>query len=200
VLDIEPKCARFNGMSCAPFIDMTQLLRRFTGALTLDAGAYEDIEHDPHAAMQSIAVVAVVCMAGGFAGMGLGVIGPAGFVAAAIIALGGWLVWSAAIVALGTGPLAEPETHSDNRELLRVLGFAAAPGIFLVFAAMRSAAPVVFVIVTLWMLAAAVQGVRQALDYHTTSRALAVCVIALIVALGMLGAFATVFTVGVISS
>jgi hypothetical protein len=178
---------------------MTQLLRRFTGALTLDAGAYEDIEHDPHAAMQSMAVVAVVCMAGGFAGMGLGVIGPAGFVAGAIIALGGWLVWSATIVALGTGPLAEPGTHSDHPELLRVLGFAAAPGIFYAFAAMRSAAPVVFVIVTLWMLAASVRGVRQALDYHTTSRALAVCAIALIVALGMLGAFATVFTVGVMS-
>lgn len=176
---------------------MTQFLRRFTGALTLDAGAYEDIESDRHAAMQSITVVAAVCIAGGIAGMGLGVIGPAGFVTGAIIALGGWLVWSSAIVALGTGPLAEPETHSNNSELLRVLGFAAAPGIFLVFAAMRSAAPAVFVMVGLWMLAAAVRGVRQALDFHTTSRALAVCSIALIVALGIFAAIATVLTAGV---
>lgn len=176
---------------------MTQFLRRFTGALTLDAGAYEDIESDRHAAMQSITVVAAVCIAAGFAAMGLEVIGPSGFVSGAIIALGAWLVWSTAIVALGTGPLAEPGTHSSNTEVLRVLGFAAAPGIFLVFAAMRSAAPAVFVIVLLWMLAAAVRAVRQALDYHTTSRALAVCAIALIVAVGIFAAIATVLTAGV---
>jgi hypothetical protein len=179
---------------------MTQFLRRFTGALALDAGAYEDIEADRHAAMQSITVVAAVCIAAGIGGMGLGVIGPLSFILGVVIALGGWLVWSATIVALGTGPLAEPDTQSDNSELLRVLGFAAAPGIFLAFAAMRPAAPVVFVIVTVWMLAAAVRGVRQALDYHTTWRALAVCAIALIVALGIVGAVATIFTVNVTSS
>jgi hypothetical protein len=178
---------------------MTQFLRRFAGALALDAGAYEDIEADHQAAMQSITVVVAVCFAGGIAGAGLGVIEPAGFFSGVVIALGGLLVWSATIVALGTGPFAEPDTHSDNRELLRVLGFAAAPGVFLAFAAMRPAAPVVFVVVAVWMLAAAVRGVRQALDYHSTSRALAVCAIALIIALGILGAVATVFSVGVIS-
>jgi 4-hydroxybenzoate polyprenyltransferase len=100
---------------------MTQFLRRFIGALMLDAGAYEDIESDRHAGMQSVVVVAAVCLAGGTCAVGLGS-GAASFVTGAIIALSGWLVWAATIVALGTGPMADVDTRTDIRELLRVLG------------------------------------------------------------------------------
>ena len=133
---------------------MTQFFRRFIGALVLDAGAYEDIEADRHAAMQSVIVVAAVCVAGGIAGMGLG-LGAGAFVSGAVIALGGWLVWAAIIVALGTGAMAEPQTRSDVPQLLRVLGYAAAPGVFVVLAAMPAAAPFVLLVVSMWMVAAA---------------------------------------------
>ena len=81
------------------------------------------------------------------------------------------------IVTLGTIALAEPQTSSDLPELLRVLGFSAAPGVFIALAAMPAAAPVVLVVVVAWMIAAAVVAVRQALDYRSTPRAVAVCVI-----------------------
>jgi hypothetical protein len=57
----------------------------------------------------------------------------------------------------------------------------------------------VFDIVLVRMMAAAVRAVRQALDFHPTARALAVCMIALIVALGIFGGIATVLTAGVSS-
>ena len=137
-------------------ISMMLFFHRFFGALVLDSVAFEDIERDKHAAMQSVLVVMAVCVAAAVGTIGLGIAGVSGFVTAAILALGGWLVWAGVIVALGTYALAEPETHSDVRELLRVLGFAAAPGVFIAFAAMRSVAPFVFAIVTVWMIAAAV--------------------------------------------
>jgi hypothetical protein len=172
---------------------MTQFFRRLIGALVLDAGAYEDIEADWHASMQSVIVVAAVCVAGGIAGMGLG-LGAAAFVSGAVIALGAWLVWAAVIVALGTSVLAEPQTKTDIPQLLRVLGYASAPGLFVVLAAMRAAAPFVMLMVAVWMTAAAVLAVRQALDYRSTARAIGVCVLSLLISAGVLAGFAAMFT------
>ena len=164
------------------------------GALALDAGAFEDIERDRRADMQSVLVVLSVSAAAGLAAIGLGLAGPAGFVAGAIVMLGAWVLWVAAIAAIGTVTLAEPQTRSDVHELLRVLGYAAAPGLFLALAVMRAAAPIVLAIVAVWMIAAAVLAVRQALDYRSTVRAAAVCVIAWLLSFGVFAAAALFFS------
>ena len=157
---------------------MVTFFRRLIGVLMLEASAYEEIEAHPRAGMQSVLVVLAVTAAGGIAGIGLGLIGAAGFITGAVIALGGWLVWVSLILTLGSTVLAEPQTRVDARELLRTLGFASAPGVFLVFAAMRPAAPLVFAVVSVWMIAAAVMAVRQALDFTHAARAVAVCIVA----------------------
>jgi len=185
------------GTACAAKPSMTLFFHRFFGALVLDSVAFEDIERDTHAAMQSVMVVMAACLAAGIGTIGLGIVGISGFVTAVIIALGAWLVWAGIIVALGAYTLAEPETHTDVRELLRVLGFATAPGVFIAFAAMRSVAPIVVAIVMVWMIAAAVIAIRQALDYRHTARAAMVCVIAWLLSIGMLAAISAVFTVRV---
>jgi hypothetical protein len=92
--------------------------------------------------------------------------------AAAVV---GWLVWAVLCLVIGRRLLAEPQTETDVGELLRVLGFAAAPGIVQalgVFAPFRT--PVIAV-AQLWMILAMVVGVRQALDYSGTLRAFVVC-------------------------
>ena len=88
----------------------------------LDPSAYENVEADRHAAMQSVVVVMAVSVAGGVGAIGFGLVGLAGFVTGAIISLGAWLVWAATIVTLGTTAFAEPQTRSNLPELLRVLG------------------------------------------------------------------------------
>lgn len=160
----------------------------------LEASAYEEIEAHPTADMQSVVVVLGVAAAGGIAGTGLGVISPAGFITGASVALGGWLVWVSLIATLGTITFAEPQTTSNPRELLRTLGYAAAPGVFLAFAVIRPAAPLVLLLVALWMIAAAVMAVRQALDYRSTARAAAVCTAAWALAFGMTAGVATLLT------
>lgn len=167
---------------------------RFLGALVLDASAYENVEADRRSTMQSVAVMMAVCVAGGIGAVGFGLTGVPGFVAGAIVLLGAWILWAVTIIALGTGAFAEPQTKSDVRELLRVLGFAAAPGVFLALAAMPAAAPIVFVIVVAWMIAAAVIGVRQALDYRSTTRAVVVCIAGAVLAFGVMGVMFAVFT------
>jgi hypothetical protein len=170
---------------------MTRFFRRFVGALVLDAGAFEDIERDHRAGMQSVVIVMAVCAAAGVGALGLGA-GVSGFVTGAVLVLGAWLVWAAAVVTFGTIAMPERETSSNLPELLRVLGFAAAPGVFIAFAALRPAAPVVIVIVAVWMIAAAVTAVRQALDYRSTVRAVAVCIAAWAMSFGVL-ALASIF-------
>ena len=164
---------------------MATFLRRAIRALVLDAGVFEEVEADRNADWQSLTIVLLVCVASGVAAFGLGAAGPAGFLTGAAIALGGWVVWAGAIATLGTlPPLAEPQTRSDLHELLRVLGFAAVPGVLVAFAAMRAIEPIVLGGVAIWMIAAAALAVRQALDYRSTIRAVAVCVLAWAVSFG----------------
>jgi hypothetical protein len=59
---------------------------------------------------------------------------------------------------------------------------------------LRSAAPVVLVVVSIWMMAAAVLGLRQALDYRSTARAITVCVVAWLLSFGVMAAIAAIFT------
>ena len=172
---------------------MTQFFLRFIGALSLDPAAYEDIESDRRSSMQSVIVVLAVTAAGGFAAMGLGLVGVTGFVTGAIMMLGGWLLWVSLIATIGTTALAEPQTRSNARELLRTLGYAAAPGVFFAFAAMRAAAPFVIAVVSIWMIAAAVVAVRQALDYRSTGRAIAVCALGWALSAGLLIAIGLIF-------
>jgi hypothetical protein len=172
---------------------MTLFFRRFIGALVLDPGAFEEIEADRHAAMQSVIVVMMVCLAGGLAATGPGFVSVPAFVTGAIVSLGAWLVWVAVIVTVGTVALRERQTQSDLPELLRVLGFAAAPGVFIALAAMRAVAPIVLAVVAVWMIAAAVMGVRQALDYRNTPRAVAVCVVSWLVTAGLVFAALMMF-------
>ena len=122
--------------------------------------------------------------------MGLGLVDLEGVLIAAVIALGAWLVWAGTTAAVGTIALAEDETSSDLPEFLRVIGFAAAPGVFIVLAGIPPAAPTIVPMVALWMIATSVVGIRQAFDYHGTGRALAVCAAGWLVSVGILAVVA----------
>lgn len=173
---------------------MNLFVRRFIGALMLDAGTYEDIEADRGAGGSAFLVIALACAAGAFAAKSLSVAGSPGFAIAMAMMLGWWIVWAMLITAIGTRLLPEPQTRSNPSELLRSIGFAAAPGTFFALAAMPAAAMFVYILVSLWMIAATVIAVRQALDYTTTWRAVAVCVIAWLLSFGVIAAVGTVFT------
>jgi hypothetical protein len=89
--------------------------------------------------------------------------------------LAAWFVWAGVVYLVGTRLLPAPETKADLGQLLRTTGFSAAPGVL----AVAGFVPVVGLLIVfaagLWQLATMVVAVRQALDYASTGRAIAVC-------------------------
>ena len=75
--------------------------------------------------------------------------------------------------------LPERQTKVDYGELVRTIGFAAAPGLFQLFALFTVVAVPVFVVSWVWMIAAMIVAVRQALDFQSTARAIGVCIVTL---------------------
>ena len=165
------------------------LVHRMLRASLLDAGMYEEVEADHKATRQAFAVVVLSSVAAGIGAIqhhGASVIG--WYTAAA---LAGWWIWAWVTYWIGTRVLPDVDTQADSGELLRTIGFSSAPGVLRIFALFSRIDGAVFLLTTLWMLVAMVVAVRQALDYRTTRRAVAVCALgfpiyALILAVSLL--------------
>jgi len=163
---------------------MNTFLRRINGAMALNAQVYEEVEADGAANLQAMGVVLLAALAAAVGVRGLGASATAlpTFLVLAILA---WPAWAMLTFQIGARLLPTRETNSNVGELLRTLGFAAAPGIFRVVAVVPALSRPVFALTTVWMLCAMVVAVRQALDYTSTVRAFAVCVIGLVLTLIM---------------
>jgi len=154
---------------------MTPFHRRMLGAALLDAEIYEEVEADRSATPQAFAVVVLSALSAGIGSIENG--GLPGILWSTLAALVGWYVWAWVTYLIGTRLLPTPNTVSDHGELLRTLGFSSAPGLLRILAVIPSIAGPVFLLCTLWMLVSMVIAIRQALDYTSTARALAVCAI-----------------------
>jgi hypothetical protein len=164
---------------------MLLYVRRLAGALTLDSSAYEDVEADGRATTHAAATVLLASLA---AGIGLHAFGGsyASILPLSAFALLAWASWSLLTFEVGARLLPGARTHADVGELLRTLGFATSPGLLLVAAQLPGLAVPVFAMVALWMLVAMVVAVRQALDYTSTVRAVAVCIAGWLLAMAVL--------------
>ncbi|MEA1996546.1 MAG: YIP1 family protein [Gemmatimonadota bacterium] len=148
---------------------------RVIRAMKLDASLYEEVEADRSAMGQAVAVVIIASVANGI-GTG-GLLGFHGIILGTVASLIGWVIWALTIYVVGTKILPTPQTRSDPGELLRCLGFANAPGFLSIFGMIPILGVLVRMAVSVWMLCAMVVAVRQALDYTSTGRAIAVCLI-----------------------
>ena len=150
----------------------------------LDSAIYEEVEGDPRATGQALIVIVLSSLAAGVGSRGLGGTTLPNAAFFAIVALMAWARLGAAHAADRLAPACRmPAPASDMGELLRTTGFAATPGLLRVFGILPGVTIPVFVITAIWMLAAMVVAVRQALDYRSTGRAIAVCVIGWILAI-----------------
>jgi len=158
---------------------MATFLYRLMGAAMLDAATYEQLEVNKHATFQAFVVVVLSSLA---AGVGAGLPhgrGLAPFAAYAVVALVTWIAWAFITLQIGTKVMPVATTRSNVGELLRTLGFAASPGLLQVFGVIPGVTIPVFVLTAVWMFAAMVIAVREALDYESTGRALIVCALGL---------------------
>jgi hypothetical protein len=155
---------------------MSTFTERMIGAAKLNPATYEEVEHDSGAMGQAVGVVLLSSVAAGIGSiqyMGLG----EALIVGTIAALVGWVIWAFLTWIIGTKLLPEPSTEADMGQLLRTIGFAAAPGILRVLGVIPGIGGLIVLACNIWMLAAMVVGVRQALDYTSTWRAVGVCAI-----------------------
>ena len=157
------------------------MLDRVIRAARLDASLYEEVEADPSSMGQAMTVVVLASIAGGIGTAGIE--GQPGLVLGLILNLIGWYIWAFLTYFIGTRLLPQPSTEADIGQLLRTLGFAAAPGLLRVVGFVPVIGPLVIIITAFWSLATMVVAVRQALDYDSTPRAILVCVIGWVVQL-----------------
>jgi hypothetical protein len=172
---------------------MGLFLYRLMGAAMLDGSMYEGIEADRSITRQAAVAVLLSSMAAGFGAGGWSTGDLRMFAAVSAIALVTWIAWAVLMHQIGTRLLPEPQTRATLGELLRTMGFAAAPGLLQIFAAFPLVTIPVFVVSVAWMFAAMVTGVRHALDYTSSWRALGVCAIAFLLAIVVAIALGVVF-------
>lgn len=166
---------------------MATFIERAIGAAKLDAATYEEVEHDPAAMGQAATLIVLASLAAGLGAIReLGVLG---VLLAAAITLVAWSLWALITLFVGTRLLPGPQTEADFGQVFRTLGFSATPGVLQIAALIPLVGVWIALAASLWQLAAMVVAVRQALDYESTGRAIAVCVIGFI-------PYALVFSVG----
>ena len=160
-------------------------LQRLIGAMALDAAIYEEVEADRAATGQALAVVLLSSLAAGVGVRGFARPSVATVVFMSTISLVAWVAWALLTFEIGGRLIPEPQTRVDAGELLRTIGFASAPGLLRVLGIIPNASIPVFVGTALWMVVATIVAVRQALDYKSTARAVAVCVLGWLLATAM---------------
>src|SRR5262245_56471316 len=154
---------------------VTQFVDRMIRAGKLEARLYEEVEADTSTRGQALGVVFLSSVAAGIGYVVQG--GLAGLIMGTVVALLGWYVWASITYIIGAKLLPMPQTSTSYGALLRVQGFASAPGLLRVLGLVPGVTGVAFLVAAVWMLMAMVIAVRQALDYMSTVRALGVCVI-----------------------
>lgn len=168
-------------------VDFAGMINRMIRAATLQASVFDEVEHDPTKDQEALVAVITVAVINGVLGfLGQLVVGEAFFAATSSLIFGvvgavlTYLLYAYIAFYVGTNFF---EGTADFGELRRVLGYAYAPNI------VGSIPCIGWIIAPIWMAAAGVVAIRQALDVDTTN-ALLTAVISIIVA------FFLIFIVG----
>jgi len=167
---------------------MSTFQNRVIGAMRLQAGAFEEVEHDTTATTQAALVVVLASVSSGIAFIWYG--GLSGVVWNAIWALASWVLFASLVWIIGTKVLPGRRTEADLGQLLRTLGFAQAPGLLAFFGIIPLLGWLIWFLVLAWTIAATVVAARQALDYEDTLRAAVAVVLAFVLAMIATSVFA----------
>jgi len=154
---------------------MAAIVDRMIRAAKLDVTLYDEVEKDEGSMSQAMTVVVISSLAAGIGSAGI--LGPLGLIGGAAAALFGWFIWALLSHFIGTTMLAEPATRASLVQVMRVTGFATAPGVIRIFAFIPLFGTLVNLVASLWMLAAFIVAVRQVLNYSSTGRSVAVCIL-----------------------
>ena len=155
------------------------MLDRLIRAASLDSHLYEEVEADKTALLPAMLIVVVVAISKGIA-----TLASSGdflvLVIGIVFAILSWAVWAFITYFVGTKILPSEFTHSSWGELARVTGCAQTPGLLFFLVLVPVVGIYLGLAIAIWQLVAMVIGIRQALDYTSTLRAIGVVLIGFI--------------------
>ena len=166
------------------------MIQRMIGAALFNADTYEEIEADPGAIRQAILVVLLVTVCGAVGGLigalfagasALGII--LVLIAGLVFGIVRWAIWVSVLSLVGGMMLRTGSTQTSWAEIGRVVGFAYTPGVLLIFSFIPFyiGELIIPLVVWVWTLVAVTVAVRQALDFESTGRAIAVVLLSAVI-------------------
>lgn len=171
------------------------MIQRMIGAALFNAETYEEIEADPRAIGQAILVVILVTICGAVGGLIAAIIGGASalgiilaLIAGLVFGIVRWAIWVSVLSLVGGMMLRTASTNTSWAEIGRVVGFAYTPGVLSIFSIFGFLPYVGWIfgwflslVIFFWTLAAVTVAVRQALDFESTGRAIAVVLVTAVI-------------------
>ena len=154
------------------------IFNRMFRASKLDVELYEEVEADKSLLAEAMVVVILSSLASGIGSWSMGF---GELFTTTIGELISWYVWAFIVYLIGTKLLPESQTVADHGELLRTIGYSSAPGIIRILKLILPFDGAIDYFANIWMLAAMIIAVRQALDYESTIRSVGVCILGLFV-------------------
>lgn len=142
-------------------------------AAKLDGSLFEEIINDPSTYAQSIWVVAILAMATGY-----GMFGRAGVTAVnscLVTTFFAWYFWAFSLYFVSTYLFRNSITKTDRKTIIRVVAFASAPGIFRLLGVIPQTSGILFIVTSLWIIAASVVGIKIAFKISHTGLAIFIC-------------------------
>ena len=152
---------------------------RVVGALKLEESAFEDVERDPTAVGQTIGVIVLGSISTGIGWIAYG--GLTNIITGAIGSLIGLTLGSVIIWLVGTKLMPAPTTQADFPQTFRTVGFAAAPSLAGFITIIPILGWLLWLLIVLWQIAAAVVAVKAVLDYTDIGRAIIVVLISAVI-------------------
>ena len=151
---------------------------RLVGALRLDARTYREVEQDTNANGQAALTIVLAALAAGIGSLLSRdlVQNALGTVLSSVLQ---WVVFSLVAYYVGASLFSSGQTSVTPGQVLRTIGFAHAPKLFLVLGIIPILGWIVGLVVFFWFLAAAILALREAFEFDT-GRAIGTGLVALI--------------------
>lgn len=157
---------------------MRNWLFRVLRAAKLDRTLYQEAVADPK--YWGHAIITVIAYSS-FSGIGsFGLAGASGVNIGMVTTLVGWYIWAFTTYFVGARILPESKEPVERKAVFRAMGFATAPGLWRLLGLVPGMGIFILVLISLWMVVAAVIAVQTAFNYTSIWRALAVCLIGLV--------------------
>lgn len=165
---------------------MARIVDRMIRAAKLDQSLYEEVARDESTMGEALTIVVIASAA---SGIGMSLAGPLGLIGGAIAAVISWFVWAWLAFFVGTTVVPDKGTNTNLTGVLRVTGYASAPGVISILGLIPLLGPLAALAASLWMLAAFVVAIRVVMNFETTGKAVMVCVIGWLVKMLIGGLF-----------